>query len=140
MKQFKVFLSAVIFFTACLVLASSMFSQGQGTDSQESKNAFEVLNGKWLRPDGVYTLHIKSVAPNGVIDVSFYNHVQINVSRAIATMEGKTIKVFIELRDAGYPSCSYNLSYDDERDELKGEYYQASTQESIEINFIRVTS
>ena len=51
-----------------------------------------------------------------------------NSTKAEASRDGETTKVFIELRDdaKGYPGCTYNLTYDPESKLLQGEYFQAA--------------
>jgi hypothetical protein len=45
--------------------------------------------------------------------------------------------VFVELRDVNYPGSTYALTYDAERDQLKGIYYQAAMQQQFEVFFVR---
>ncbi len=102
-----------------------------GIDSQ-------ALKGRWLRPDGGYVLEIRGMEPDGRIDASYFNPRPINVSRAEASREGGATRLFVELRDTGYPGCTYTLTYDPREDALKGIYYQAAVQESYEIAFVRM--
>jgi hypothetical protein len=45
--------------------------------------------------------------------------------------------LFLELQDAGYPGCTYDLSYDQQADRLSGIYYQAAIKESFDVVFLR---
>ena len=98
----------------------------------------QQLKGKWLRPDGGYVVDIKTVADGGTMDVAYFNPQPIKVSRAEASQEGATIKVFLELRDVHYPGSTYTLRYDPASDQLKGVYYQAALQQRFEVVFVRM--
>jgi hypothetical protein len=103
-----------------------------------AKTSLDKLLGKWLRPDGGYILHIKQVGADGKLDVAYLNPNPIHVSRAEATSDGNSMKVFIELRDAGYPGCTYQLVYLPRDDQLRGTYFQAAIRENFEVVFSRV--
>ena len=47
------------------------------------------------------------------------------------TPEGGALKLFIELRDVGYPGSTYTLTYLPAGDRLTGVYYQAAIQPEI---------
>ena len=98
----------------------------------------EALRGRWLRPDGGYILEIRGIDPSGNMDCGYYNPQPIHVSKAWAKREGTTTRVFVELRDSGYPGCTYDLTYDPREDVLVGTYYQAATRETYEIFFARM--
>jgi len=98
----------------------------------------EKLPGKWLRPDGGYVLEIKSIAPDGKLDAAYFNPNPIKVAAARATREGGVIKIFVELRDDGYPGCTYTLTYDAPEDQLSGVYFQAAQQQHYDIVFVRM--
>ena len=103
-----------------------------------SKSGFEVLDGRWLRPDGGYILQIKSVDVGGKMEAGYFNPRPINVSKAQATKESGKIKVFVELSDVGYPGSTYTLTYDPKDDVLRGVYYQAAAKQSFDIYFTRM--
>jgi len=98
---------------------------------------FAKLTGKWLRPDGGYVLDIRAAAPDGHLTALYFNPNLINVSAARAAREGGALKVFVELRDTGYPGCTYTLTYDATADQLWGDYFQAAMQEHYDIVFLR---
>jgi len=98
----------------------------------------EMLRGRWLRPDGDYILEIRGIDSNGNMDCRYYNPQPIHVSRASAKREGTTTRVFVELRDTGYPGCTYDLTYDPREDILVGTYYQAALRQTYEIFFARM--
>ena len=103
-----------------------------------AKPGFGMLKAKWLRPDGGYVLDIKAVEDDGKLDASYSNPKPIRVSKAEASRDGKTVKVFIELRDVNYPGSTYDLTYDPQDDSLNGVYYQAALQQSFEVVFVRM--
>ena len=98
----------------------------------------QQLKGKWLRPDGGYVIDVRTVEDDGTMDVAYFNPQPIKVSRAEASQEGATIKVFLELRDVHYPGSTYTLTYDAASDQLKGVYYQAALQQRFAVVFVRM--
>jgi hypothetical protein len=98
----------------------------------------QQLKGRWMRPDGGYVIDVKTVEDGGTMDVAYFNPRPIRVSRAEASQEGSTIKVFLELRDIHYPGSTYTLTYDSASDQLKGVYYQAALQQRFEVVFVRM--
>jgi hypothetical protein len=60
------------------------------------------------------------------------------VAKAEASMDGATMKVFIELRDVNYPGSTYTLTYNSGNDQLSGIYYQALQQQRFEVVFVRL--
>jgi len=104
----------------------------------ETKGGFDRLKGRWRRPDGGYVIEIRNVEANGKMDAGYFNPRPINVSRAEASQEGTTTKVFIELRDTNYPGSTYTLTYDPQSDQLKGVYFQAALQQSFDVVFVRL--
>ena len=96
------------------------------------------LVGKWERPDGGYVLEIKSVDASGKADVAYYNPNPINVSRAVAWRDKGVNKFVVELRDTGYPGCTYTLDYNPQSDQLVGQYFQAAQQQTYEVVFSRL--
>jgi hypothetical protein len=98
---------------------------------------FEVLRGRWLREDGGYVLELRGIGASGRMDAAYYNPGPIRVSRAEASREGANLKVFVELRDTGYPGCTYTLEYNPGSDALLGVYYQAAVDQSFDVMFVR---
>jgi uncharacterized protein (DUF2147 family) len=119
--------------TGAFFLLHGRTSAGAGT-----KAAFDSLRGRWLRPDGGYVIDIRDVDVSGKLAAGYFNPRPINVSQAEASREGDTTKVFIELRDVNYPGATYNLTYDPERDQLRGVYYQPALGQSFDVFFIRM--
>jgi hypothetical protein len=104
----------------------------------KDKAGFDVLKGRWLRPDGGYIIHIRAIEGSGKIDAGYFNPRPINVSKAQATKDGSKIKVFVELTDVGYPGSTYTLTYDPKEDVLRGIYYQAAMKQSFDVYFTRM--
>lgn len=96
---------------------------------------FEALKGKWERPDGGYVLEIRSVKPDGKMEASYFNPSPINISRAVTYREGTKRIVFVELNDENYPGCTYKLTFDPQHDQLFGQYYQATMQQTFDVTF-----
>ncbi len=106
--------------------------------SQETSANFAVLKGRWRRPDGGYVIEIKDVEATGKVDAAYFNPNPIHVSKAEATREGGATKVFVELRDAGYPGSTYSLTYDPQNDQLRGVYFQAAMNQNFDVIFFRI--
>jgi hypothetical protein len=105
----------------------------------DSANAgFRALHGRWFRPDGGYILDIRDVDARGKIDAVYLNPRPIAVASAEATRDGSTLRVFVELRAPGYPGSTYTLTYDPQRDQLAGIYFQAALQQRFEVVFVRM--
>jgi hypothetical protein len=107
------------------------------TNSPSTKPSaeFEQLKGKWERPDGGYILEIRGVEIDGKMDAGYFNPSPIKVSRARTYREGGKSIVFVELNDVNYPGCTYKLTYDPEHDQLFGQYFQASMQQTFDVTF-----
>ncbi len=112
-------------------------SARQPGTAKAGKNGFQPLLGRWIRPDGGYILSVRSVSPEGRVDVGYFNPRPIHVSRADASVQGNTVKLFVELQAAGYPGSTYELIYDRGNDALVGIYFQAAIQQRFEVVFVR---
>jgi nucleoid-associated protein YgaU len=123
-----------------LQTASECSAQAKKDAATETKDktGFDVLKGRWLRPDGGYIIQIKNVDGTGRMDAGYFNPRPINIFRAEAKRESGKMKVFIELRDAGYPGSTYTLTYDPKEDVLRGVYYQAAMKQSFDVYFTRM--
>ena len=103
-------------------------------------NVFGALPGRWVRPDGGYVIDIRRVDAGGKLDASYANPNPLPFSRAEATREGNTIKLFFELRAGGYNGSTYSLSFDPASDTLRGVYFQAVAQQKFDIYFTRAAA
>ena len=99
---------------------------------------FQVLKGRWQRPDGGYVIEIKNIDRVGKMEAAYFNPRPIHVAKANAARDGQMTKVFIELRDVNYPGSTYNLTYDPKNDQLKGTYFQAALKQTFEVEFARL--
>jgi hypothetical protein len=132
-------------FVLCALMPAAVWAQGptageeKGSISsvEKAKPNFGTLKGRWVRPDGGYILSVKGVDSDGNMDAAYYNPKPINVSKAQATQDGAFLKVFIELRDTGYPGSTYMLTYDPKTDRLGGVYYQAAIGQRFDVFFVR---
>jgi hypothetical protein len=106
--------------------------------SQEASPDFSFLKGRWRRPDGGYVIDIKDVDFTGKMDAAYFNPNPIHVAKAEATGEAGATTLFIELRDAGYPGCTYTLTYDPQTGQLRGVYFQAAMQQKFDVVFFRI--
>ena len=103
----------------------------------KAKNKIEVLKGTWVRPDGGYTIVIRSIGPNGQLDATYFNPKPLPFAQARASQEGAKLRAFFELRAGGYNGSTYELSYDPAADRLQGTYYQAVAKQKFHIYFVR---
>jgi hypothetical protein len=109
-----------------------------GESSHETAPGFAFLKGRWRRPDGGYVIDVKDVDSSGRVDAAYFNPKPIQVSKAEVTREGSTANLFIELRDTGYPGCTYTLAYDPQTDQLRGVYFQAVIRQIFDVVFSRI--
>jgi hypothetical protein len=73
----------------------------------------------------------------GQMDAGYFNPNPINVSKAEASRENATVKVFVELRAPNYPGSTYTLTYDPATDHLTGMYFQAALKQQFDVVFER---
>lgn len=121
-----------------LVFALGVMLGAQAAVAQAVGSPFAVLKGRWVRPDGGYVIDVRSVAADGQLDAAYANPRPLPFARAAATVEGKTLKLFFELRAGGYNGSTYTLQYDPADDTLKGEYFQAVAQQKYPVRFHRL--
>jgi uncharacterized protein (DUF2147 family) len=101
------------------------------------ETGFDTLLGLWVRPDGGYLLAIRDVDGNGGLDATYANPHHLAFSKAEASRDGDTIRVFLELQAGGYNGSTYTLTYDPEKDILEGIYYQAVARQKYDVYFER---
>jgi hypothetical protein len=117
---------------------SGKVSAAKESARHKAKMDFEILKGRWVRPDGGYVVAVREIDAGGKMVAAYFNPRPINVSRAAASSDGATIKVFIELRDINYPGATYNLTYDPRSDQLRGIYFQPAINQSFFVAFVRM--
>jgi hypothetical protein len=97
----------------------------------------DVLKGTWVRPDGGYTIAIRSIGPDGRIEATYFNPSSLPFAKAQTLTEGKSLRVFFELQAGGYAGSTYELTYDPASDRLRGTYYQAVVKQKFDVTFLR---
>ncbi|MBN8497797.1 MAG: hypothetical protein J0M32_13195 [Candidatus Accumulibacter sp.] len=90
-----------------------------------------------MRPDGGYVINIRRIDAGGKLDAAYANPHPLPFAKAEATLEGKVVKLFFELRAGGYNGSTYSLTYDPAADVLKGVYFQAVAQQKFDVYFMR---
>ncbi len=125
--------------TAVVPTAETQVTNPPGSATAVTSPAFEKLKGKWLRPDDGYILEVKSVDDaSGKLEAAYFNPRPIHVAKAEASLDGASLKLFIELRDVNYPGSTYTLTYDPANDQLKGDYLQSALNQTFDVFFTRV--
>ena len=104
---------------------------------QSTKLDYDILTGKWVRPDGGYVLDITAVRSDGSVEMSYLNPRPINVSKATADIKESQLNLFVELRDKYYPGNYYTLTFDSKSDRLVGVYYHLGLNQKFNVYFIR---
>ena len=134
------------------VIVSMIFSMvlvgcGKGEKAIESKaavkeeakvqltGAFEKIKGKWVRSDGGYVLEFKQLLQNNTLDVAYFNPSPIHVGKARIYEERGFTKLFVELQDVNYPGSRYTLILNVDKNQLVGNYFQATQQVDYEVAF-----
>jgi len=102
-----------------------------------TKAAFGVLPGRWVRIQGGYVITINSVEADGRLDANYANPRPLPFHTAVATSDGNSLKLFFELRAAGYNGSTYTLNYDAANDRLMGVYDQAVVKQKFDVAFVR---
>ncbi|MCA1453434.1 hypothetical protein I6F35_09430 [Bradyrhizobium sp. BRP22] len=102
-----------------------------------SSSAFGALPGRWVRVQGGYVITINSVEADGRLDANYANPRPLPFHTAIAVRDGNSLKLFFELRAAGYNGSTYTLRYDAANDLLTGVYDQVVVKQKFEVVFVR---
>lgn len=111
--------------------------QAAGAPTVAAESGFDILVGRWVRPDGGYLITIQGVDAGGRLDAAYRNPNPLPFAQAEASRVGNVIKVFLELRAGGYNGSTYTLTYDPANDVLHGVYYQAVAQQKYDVHFER---
>jgi hypothetical protein len=120
-----------------IAVVAGVFIYSFGEKSEQPQTGRAPLVGNWSRPDGDYTICIRGVDSDGKMQAGYFNPNPIHVAQATVSSQNNVIKLFIELRDAGYPGSKYDLVYKPGEDILQGTYYQAQDQELYNVVFLR---
>ena len=137
MMKIAAFLLSTAALTVSLIPLPAQARVKAEAPAAQADGVFGALSGRWIRPDGGYVIDIRSIDARGKVDASYANPNPLPFARAEATREGKTIKLFFELRAGGYNGSTYTLTYDPASDTLKGVYFQAVAQQKFDIYFTR---
>jgi len=95
----------------------------------------EMIVGEWLRSDGPYTIKIIEVQDEGKMNAEYYNPGPIHVGRSGWRLKEGELQIYVELQDENYPGSLYELTYDEEKDEMSGTYFQAVDRQSYTVEF-----
>jgi hypothetical protein len=137
LTKIAVFLASTAAVAAAVAPLPALAQVKAEAPAVQAGGIFGALQGRWVRPDGGYVINIKSVDASGRLDASYANPNPLPFSKAEATLEGKTIRLFFELRAGGYNGSTYTLTYDPVSDTLRGVYFQAVAQQKFDIYFNR---
>lgn len=120
-KLLTLLLLPILFLTAC----------------NSNKEPTDLIVGKWQRTDGSYIIKINSVHPEGYLEALYFNPDSIHVGRTGWRINEGKLQLYVELRDVNYPGSIYQLTYNEQNDQLNGSYYQAVTRQTYSVTFIR---
>ena len=130
-------LTAMALVVSCGKPADSPQTAGAPASAPAAATAsdYQPLVGRWARTDGDYMIEIKNITADGKAEAGYFNPRPINVARAEASRDGGVLRLFMELRDSGYPGCLYKLTFDKAASRLTGTYFQAAQNETYEVMF-----
>ena len=97
------------------------------------------LVGNWMRSDGNYTIKVSKVKGEGYLSASYYNPSPIHTDKTTYKVENNQLKVHMLLNDTNYPKCTYDLIYNDEKQMLLGQYFQATSGQTYNVMFQKVS-
>ena len=124
----------VIFLLLILIPAIWFLFLNKGSDFDKAK---EKLTGSWLRADGPYTIEIKSVKNDSVLEVGYFNPNPIPEAQGSWRMSDAKLKVFVVLNDNTYQGSTYELTYNERSKNLVGTFYQAKVKQAFDVYFVR---
>jgi hypothetical protein len=132
-RRLKLLIVLIGIIVVAAAAAGVLYQRG----NRQAQADYIKLIGNWIRPDGGYIINIRDINSDGRVQAEYYNPNPINVAQAKIAFKGNKVKLFLELRDAGYPGCTYDLTYDKQTDRLSGIYYQAAINQKFDIVFLR---
>jgi hypothetical protein len=136
MKNVAVRIGLIALSTA-VVTSGVALAQSPPVPVTNSALAFSVLVGQWTRTQGPYVISINAVDDSGRLDASYANPKPLPFYRAEATRDGNALKLYFELRAAGYGGSTYTLNYDAASDSLRGVYDQVVVKQKFDVVFNR---
>jgi hypothetical protein len=137
MKNVAVRIGLIALSTAVVVTSGVASAQSPPVPATNSALAFSVLVGRWTRTQGPYVISINAVDDSGRLDASYANPKPLPFYRAEATRDGNALKLYFELRAAGYGGSTYTLNYDAASDSLRGVYDQVVVKQKFDVVFNR---
>ena len=133
--------AALVFF---FLLEIGVAGQSSGTEPAgppqkqlSIRTDFQLLEGRWVRPDGGYILELRNISKDGSVTASYFNPRTIHVHQAKISRKAGMITLRVELRYVNYPGSTYSLQYDKVTDRLKGKYFQAVERRTFNVEFMR---
>lgn len=126
-------------FFATLFLPTLQSVCADEISSQPTINDYSIIAGEWQRTDSSYLIKVSDVLKDGRAKVAYFNPNPIHIAKAGISTEKSLIKLFIKFQDKGYEGSTYNLYYYAQKDALVGFYYQAATDRTYEVIFLRLT-
>ncbi len=128
---------AMVFAVGLIAGMPPMGGTTEAGQSMEQTN-FHQLEGRWVRADVGCILDLQYITGDGRIRAAYFNPRRINITRAELRMRSNgTIRLFVELRDAGYPGCTYDLLYNPKTDSFVGTYFHATRKQTFDVAFVR---
>jgi hypothetical protein len=82
-------------------------------------------------------LVLEDVSDDGTLKASYFNPSPIPVEESKWAAEGSELHVYVKFDHPNYPGSYYYLVYDPDQDRLRGAYYQAVTDRTYSIEFVR---
>lgn len=107
------------------------------SDGQKQADYVKLI-GDWGRTDGDYIIRILGINPDETIQAAYLNPNPIHIAQSKVSLHNGIIKLFVELRDVGYPGSRYELMYYPDQDILQGTYFQAQIQQNYDVVFQRM--
>ncbi len=142
-RKVRLYLSVLALAVICILgtvwpIFGMVFAQSGNSQKQtQVQTDVQLLEGRWIRPDGGYVLELGEIKKDGNLKASYFNPRPINVFSAKWSRKEGKINLFVELRDVNYPGSKYNLQYDPKSDRLQGTYFQAVEKQTFNVEFVR---
>lgn len=127
----------LIYFFIILIPIAYYFLFYNNNGEITSKDASEYLVGSWQRTDAAYLIKITTVGDEGVLDAAYFNPNPINVGQSGWRVYEKVLQIYVQMDDVNYRGSFYDLSYDKEKNILRGTYYQATLKQTYNVIFKR---
>jgi len=81
-----------------MAIAIAAYAAQSATKGDEQR-----LIGRWVRPDGGYTLELKEIKKDGILKAAYFNPRPINIARSELSRKDGMLTVFVELRGGTVP-------------------------------------